>query len=241
MTIDDNGVAKLHMRIQNETNIEVRLERPVRLKLPHGEVDVMRFLTRAEVADIIEAIPLERDKALVSLLVGCGLRWGEAVGLGTRRIDKRTGMIRVAETWDSRARAPKRYPKGRRIRDVPIPDWVLARIAPFATPGGLVFGGIDIDNWRKRVWDHVSPEARIHDLRHTYASWLLQDGVSLAEVGRLLGHASPSTTQRYAHLAEVPKEQVLAALREPRVAGRVATTFDTPGLDATSHMVELAG
>jgi len=36
VTIDDNGVAKLHMRIQNETNIEVRLERPVRLKLPHG-------------------------------------------------------------------------------------------------------------------------------------------------------------------------------------------------------------
>jgi hypothetical protein len=36
VTIDDNGLATLHMRIQNETNIEVRLVRPVRLKLPHG-------------------------------------------------------------------------------------------------------------------------------------------------------------------------------------------------------------
>ena len=36
VTIDENGVATLHMRIQNETNIEVRLERPVPLKLPHG-------------------------------------------------------------------------------------------------------------------------------------------------------------------------------------------------------------
>ncbi len=36
VTIDENGVASLHMRIQNETNIEVRLERPVPLKLPHG-------------------------------------------------------------------------------------------------------------------------------------------------------------------------------------------------------------
>ena len=36
VTIDDNGDATLHMRIQNETNIEVRLERPVPLKLPHG-------------------------------------------------------------------------------------------------------------------------------------------------------------------------------------------------------------
>jgi hypothetical protein len=36
VTIDDNGAATLHMRIQNETNIEVRLERPIPLKLPHG-------------------------------------------------------------------------------------------------------------------------------------------------------------------------------------------------------------
>jgi hypothetical protein len=36
VTIDDNGVATLHMRIQNETNIEVQLVRPVPLKLPHG-------------------------------------------------------------------------------------------------------------------------------------------------------------------------------------------------------------
>ena len=36
VTVDDNGVATLHMRIQNETNIEVQLERPVAMKLPHG-------------------------------------------------------------------------------------------------------------------------------------------------------------------------------------------------------------
>jgi integrase len=53
---------------------------------------------------------------------------------------------------------------------------------------------------------------RIHDLRHTYASWLLQGGRDLAEVGDLLGHASPLTTQRYARLAEIASQDVLDAL-----------------------------
>lgn len=44
-------------------------------------------------------------------------------------------------------------------------------------------------------------DVRIHDLRHTYASLLVNKGVSLYEVQQLLGHSSAQVTQRYAHLA----------------------------------------
>ena len=74
----------------------------------------------------------------------------------------------------------------------------------------------------KRFWRSVVAEAkiedyRIHDNRHTHASQLVSSGMSLAIVGRLLGHTNPLTTQRYAHLADDPLREaaeIMAAKME---------------------------
>lgn len=70
--------------------------------------------------------------------------------------------------------------------------------------------------WRRAVERARVGDARPYDLRHTFASWLLQAGLPLAEVGRMMGHAWAQTTMIYAHLAEVPSAAVLAALAAPR-------------------------
>lgn len=59
------------------------------------------------------------------------------------------------------------------------------------------------------VWERIRqeaeiPDVRIHDLRHTFASFGVNGGQNLAVVGRLLGHSKITTTQRYAHLADDP-------------------------------------
>ena len=53
---------------------------------------------------------------------------------------------------------------------------------------------------------------RIHDLRHSFASLAVNNGATLYEVQHLLGHASPQTTQRYAHLADERLRQVSGAV-----------------------------
>ena len=201
-----------------------------RINLPGGQTDRRRYLTRAEASRLMAQFnpPVKHTVGtdLVPMLFGTGMRWGEAVGLQIERVNLKRSTIRIAEVWDDETRQLKKYPKGRRIREVPIPSWVMPHLvsAIAGRSTGFVFlsNGVPIhhSNWRNRVW---VPAVRrtglgrvvIHDTRHTYASWLIQGGVSLAEVGRLLGHVSPATTQIYAHLADVPREQILSVLFDP--------------------------
>ena len=68
------------------------------------------------------------------------------------------------------------------------------------------------------VWHFVRKEAgleksaRIYDLRHSVASIGAAEGLSLPVIGRLLGHATPRTTSRYAHLADDPLREATAKI-----------------------------
>ena len=93
--------------------------------------------------------------------------------------------------------------------------WAAAleeHLAAYADPGpeGLLFpapegGFLRLENFRRRVWTPATLAAgvaplRVHDLRHTWASWHVQNGTSLYELQRLGGWSSYGTVQRYAHL-----------------------------------------
>lgn len=228
-----------------------------RIDLPQGAQAVERFLTRGEFDTAVAELPTLHDWLVAQFLVNTGVRWGEMAGLHVDRVHLDRGLIRVVETYDEKMHRIKAYPKGRKVRDVPLPPWLakaLTQIDPLPGPcglehtagrcrGPLLFttarGAVMRDtNWGNRIWlpavsparcrKHVDeddpvvgckmcrpglfPRPRVHDLRHTYASWLLQGGRPLAEVGMLMGHVSPATTQKYAWLARTDATAVTDAL-----------------------------
>lgn len=240
--------ASLQAAVEDEI-ISANPARSLRLKTPDTSRET--FLTPDQFWTIYDAIA-EPYQDPIHLLVTTGMRTGEGIGLHVPLIHRTSGLIEVRYVWDEKTRTVKAYPKGKSRRFVPLPEWVNERTLSTGrgetcgqphmqgkcpggfflhSPEGSVLDPSRLRNAFTKACNEVGlPDVRIHDLRHTYASWLIQAGVSLAEVGRLLGHKSPQTTARYAHLSEVPKEQVLAALptrpRESATPGTPAANGD---------------
>lgn len=155
-----------------------------------------RWVERQDTQDLLVALTL------------CGGRWSEVSSLTWDRIDLAAGTIRL---WGS---------KTNRERLVPLPDRLLAVLKRryAASAGTLVFPGRDGGERScgsqalRRAITAVGlndpatvaqmGRATIHSLRHTFASWLVQNGADLAEVQDALGHTTLQMTRRYAHLAK---------------------------------------
>jgi integrase len=99
----------------------------------------------------------------------------------------------------------------------------MERIGPYVVPGD---SPEQPRHDLKRPWDAVTRRAgltgvRLHDLRHTYASFGAGGGLGLPIIGRLLGHAQTATTARYAHLDNDPLRRASEA-----IAGRIAAALE---------------
>jgi len=201
-----------------------------------AEREEMTFLTRGEFYQILDALP-ERWRPLVVTLVGTGMRWGEATALTVADVDPETDLIRVVRAWKKGAEgvylgSPK---TARSRRTVKMGAEVRAVVLPLIegrTGDELVFTSvqgqrIQAQHFRERVWwpavqrSGIAKTPRVHDLRHTHASWLLGAGVPAQVVQHRLGHESLQTTSRvYGHL--LPDAQVAAAMATDAALERLA-------------------
>jgi integrase len=170
---------------------------------------VVRFLTPEEATRLLTAAQKSRNTALVDLVefaMFTGLRRGEALGLTWDRVDRSRGVVLLIET------------KNGHPREVQLSANADAALARRWTPDatGLVFGSRNWNSFRQ-AWVAAVKAAgiakfRFHDLRHTTASWLVQQGRSLREVKELLGHSDIGITMRYAHLAPDHLRAAVASL-----------------------------
>jgi len=141
--------------------------------------------------------------AIVTVALNTGLRLGEVLGLTWGRVDFSRGVILLEQTKNGRRRE---VPMNRAVDDVLSP---LAR----AHAGGRVFGPRSV----RRAFESACERAKLinfhfHDLRHTFASWLVMRGRPLKEVQELLGHQTITMTMRYAHLSPDRLRDAVASL-----------------------------
>jgi integrase len=154
------------------------------------------YFSKIEFNKFLLSIDKEDFKDLVLLAVNTGLRQMELLTLTKEQIDLNRGLI----TLDNRTHITKTN----RIRVIPLNDRakdVLGRhitkeiIFPFTQHQTVKL-------FRKyRAKSGIREELTFHSLRHTFASWLVQKGVPILNVSKLLGHSDIKTTQIYAHLS----------------------------------------
>jgi len=186
------------------------------------------FLTPYEFARILEKTP-RHYKALLVFMVYTGCRWGEATALtwGDINLSKRTPTASINKAWKKGVDGipvlgvPKSQ-KGRRT--IPLNSKVLAYLPAQRAADQLVFHGVEggrlwYGMFNTRIWRRaversgIDKSPNIHDLRHTYASWLLADGAPLNVVQSYLGHEKIDTTiSVYGHLAPGADEDVVRLL-----------------------------
>ena len=171
------------------------------------------------------------------------------------QIDRQTRVWRI----------PSNISKSGRIRAIPLNDSAIDVLGQLDTEGVYDYlfvnhriskkTGEEVGTGKPytaimKVWSRLRakaglPHLRIHDLRHQYASFLVNAGRSLYEVQQILGHSDPSVTQRYAHLSTKSLQDAAnsaSIMIRGTVPVPVAVTMDLPLLldMAISEPVDMA-
>lgn len=146
---------------------------------------------------------------LIRFAVATGGRRSELLGLDWRQVDLARKRVVFLDTKNG---------EDRTIRLCDSACAVLASLGPKEMGPVFTYKGMAIKSV-KTSFDAARKAAglddvRFHDLRHTFASRLVQAGVPLYDVGQLLGHKSLGMVQRYAHLAPDYQERAIKALNE---------------------------
>lgn len=185
-------------------------------------------LTRAEVARLLAVIREERFRMVLRLIYACGLRVSEAIALEVSQIKRDGPHLHLKQTKFSKERL------------VPLPRWAYRELQDYWRTHRhprLVFPGVG-RGWREaasspklaaagepmgvgsiqhcvrlaRIEARLPATTHVHTLRHSYATHLLEEGVSIRLISAYLGHASLETTLIYTHLTAVNEASARAAL-----------------------------
>ncbi|MDQ7832776.1 MAG: site-specific integrase [Desulfovibrionaceae bacterium] len=192
-----------------------------KVKKPMADNRRLRFLTHDEVDRLLAALaersPDVHDQALLSL--HCGLRAGEIFALTWADVDMERGILTLRDTKSGRSRAAimtgavsnmlaqrRRHARAELV----FPSETGARIGQISQTFAKTVKALglndDVADSRQKVV--------FHTLRHTFASWLAEQGTDLYTIQQLMGHQSFAMVQRYAHLSPDTLRRAVIALEK---------------------------
>ena len=198
-------------------------EEAERLKSPKVPRSLPKSLTKEDVKKLIKAVPptRKRDRLIILLLYGTGLRVSEVCNLKIEDIDFKRGILIV------------KGGKGAKDRVVPIPDFLLKEIEDYlkTREDGSEYLFVEV---RREKKDRISPKTvwyllkkygekagiRVtpHMLRHSFATHMLEKGVDIRVIQEILGHSNLSTTQIY---TKVTVEHLKRAQEKARLVDEI--------------------
>ena len=188
---------------------------------------VERYMDDDQLAQLMHVLRTDRRRSVCLIaifLLSTGARLNEVLSATWSQIDLKSKVWRI----------PASNSKSKRMRVVPLNDTGMEVVTSLDTLGK--FDHLFINGKTKKpyvniakVWDELRgdaglPHVRIHDLRHQYASFLVNAGYSLFTVQQILGHSDPAVTMRYSHLS-------VKALRD---AASSASRAMGPGVSAAA-------
>jgi integrase len=167
-----------------------------------------RFLSDEERVRLLDACS-DRLRRIVEIVLDTGLRRGELLSLEWEHIDFKNRMLRIVRS------------KNGDRRDIPMTQRVFANLKtiPRRVDTPFIFANKDGSHFKslKTTWGSAIRKAKIadftfHDLRHTFASYLVMKGVDIRTVQTLMGHRSIVMTMRYSHLSATHLQKAIASL-----------------------------
>lgn len=201
----DHHVKLIRQLLNKAVEWEVIEVNPIaRIKLFNPDNRKENYLDQAELEALLEVLRIDANRPVCNVaffLLSTGARLNEALSATWEHIDK------VSRVW----RIPATTSKSKRVRSVPLNDSAMELLEQLGTEDTSAYLFVSDRTGERlgyiqKVWERLRKEAglphlRLHDLRHQYASFLVNSGRTLYEVQKILGHSSHSVTERYAHLS----------------------------------------
>ena len=176
----------------------------VRVPLFNEDNKQENYLSETELEKLLTVLHSDENRTvcqIVLFLLSTGARLNEALSATWNMVDRERRVWRISASNS----------KSKRVRSVPLNNSAIDILNQLTTEGEFDHLFINRQTGEpyttiSKVFGRLRKKAglshlRIHDLRHQYASFLVNSGRTLYEVQQILGHSDPSVTQRYAHLS----------------------------------------